>query len=234
MLNTERHQPLKYSALYNNRSCAVSLRKQMCSLLHKIIEHPSLAGMKYHTTAAYVISNTWNLNIVLKELEQQQKKRSGCSYFPFALKRPFSPRRGPRGRAPGPAELCRPGSEAHAALHFPPAGAQPPSPLPGRGRFPAKASAHPLSRFRLQMKYNCRAERGKMGFFMRHSVHCVNGLLINHGWPQNPLQNPKSCHITDLSVLILSAHKRKHGHQFSRRNDTAAVNPFGCSVVRWP
>lgn len=58
MLNTERHQPSKYSALYNNRLCAVSLRKQMCCLLYKIIEHPSLAGIKYHATLVYVISDT--------------------------------------------------------------------------------------------------------------------------------------------------------------------------------
>lgn len=46
MLSAERHQPAKYSALYNNRLCAVTLRKQMCSLLYKIIDHPSLAGIK--------------------------------------------------------------------------------------------------------------------------------------------------------------------------------------------
>lgn len=72
MLRAERHQPLKYSALYNNRLCAVSLRKQMCSLLYKITEHPSLAGIKYRGTPVYVISNTRNPNIILKGLEQQQ------------------------------------------------------------------------------------------------------------------------------------------------------------------
>lgn len=50
MLDTERHQPSKYSAFYNNRLCAVSLRKQMCSLLCEIIEHPSPPGIKYHIT----------------------------------------------------------------------------------------------------------------------------------------------------------------------------------------
>lgn len=146
--------------------------------------------------------------------------------FPFHLACLFAPSQGPqRGGFARPAELAalggkggRPGSA--------PASVRPawlraagmrlrPSPLPGQRRFPARTSADPLIRFRLQMKYNCRAEMGKMGFFMRHSVRCVNGLLINRGLPQNPLQNPKSCHITDLSVLILSAYKRKQGHQFS-------------------
>lgn len=54
---------------------------------------------------------------------------------------------------------------------------------PRAGQFPAKTSTDPLTRFRLQMKYHCRAEMGKMGFFRRHSVHCVNGLLINRGLP---------------------------------------------------
>lgn len=145
--------------------------------------------------------------------------------FPFHFGASF-PKRGPqRTDFSSPAELCRPGRGGQLVLGFPPASIQPHartagmrlprSPLPGQGRFPAKTSAHPLIRFRLQMKYNCRAEMGKTGFFMRHSVHCVNGLLINHGLPQNPQQSPKSCHITELSVLFLSAYKRKQGHQFS-------------------
>lgn len=94
MLHAERHQPSKYSALYNNRLCAVSLRKQMCSLLYKITEHPSRAGIKYRGTPVYVISNTRNPNIILKGLEQQQHPKGVdvCISFRFEAAFPSGPK----------------------------------------------------------------------------------------------------------------------------------------------
>lgn len=92
VLNTERHQPSKYSTSHNNRLCAVSLRKQTCSLsigLQSI--HQWLA---LNTTQVYVITDTWNLNIILKQLEQQKTPGGFC--FPFALKHPSFPNQNAR------------------------------------------------------------------------------------------------------------------------------------------
>ena len=170
--------------------------------------------------------------------KKKKKKRSGCSCFPFTLKCFFSPNRGPqRTDFSGPGELRCPGREGQVVLDFPPASAQQPSrtagmrlpqsPLPGQGRFPAKTSAHPLIRFRLQMKYNRRAEMGKMGFFMRQCALCE--WAAHKPWlaSKSSAKSKELPHHRSLCTYFICLRKETRASILSRRNDTTVVNPFG-------
>lgn len=57
---------------YTITDCVQLALENKCALSYQIIEHPSLAGIKYRPTRACVISNTRNRNVILKELEQQK------------------------------------------------------------------------------------------------------------------------------------------------------------------
>lgn len=197
---------------YTITDCVQLALENKCALSYQIIEHPSLAGIKYRPTRACVISNTRNRNIILKELEQQ-KALEWMFPFPLPFEAPLLPQPASPGNSCSRRRAALPGREGRVVRGFPVR-------RPCRHRR-AGDSALPNPPPSLPLGVDCKRNTtvalrwGKRDFFLRHSVRCVNGLIINQGLPRNPLQNPKSCHITELSVLILSAYKRKQGHQFS-------------------